>query len=120
MQFNAGEGGGMSNNQKHLEWIYNRLVSIHKENPNVDYMLRLRRIIDVCSTPAIRAALATEPEGPSERDIAEILERLEWKRLPQAEGTGNSLQLDLALAVLARWGCPTAPPAPEVMEAGDD
>jgi hypothetical protein len=65
---------------------------------------------------AARAALAEpEGEGPSERDIAEILEHLEWKRLPQAEGTGNSLLLDLALAVLARWGHP-APPAPEAGE----
>ena len=69
------------------------------------------------STPDIRAALAQpEREGPSEQDIAEILEDLEWKRIPQAEGTGNSFLLDLALAVLARWGRPTAPAAPEAGE----
>ena len=28
-----------------LEWIYERLINIHKENPNIDYMRRLRKII---------------------------------------------------------------------------
>ena len=62
-----------------------------------------------------RAALAAEPvgEGPSEEAIAEMAEELEWRRLPLAEGTGNSFFLDLALAILDRWGHPAAPPAPE-------
>lgn len=31
---------------KHLEFIYNRLIYIHNENPNVDYMLKMKDIID--------------------------------------------------------------------------
>jgi hypothetical protein len=66
-----------------------------------------------------RAALPQpEGEGPSEQGIAEILEDLEWKRLPQVEGTGNSLLLDLALAVLARYGRPAIEPVP-VVEGAD-
>ena len=60
-------------------------------------------------------ALAAVPvgEGPSEESITEMTEDLEWRRLPQAKGTGNSFLLDLALAVLARWrGSPAAPPEP--------
>ena len=34
-----------SKDKQHLEWIYNRLVEIHNENPNVDYMLKLKKII---------------------------------------------------------------------------
>lgn len=30
----------------HLGWIYNRLVNIHGENPQVDYMLRLKSIVE--------------------------------------------------------------------------
>ncbi len=29
-----------------LNWIYERLVHVHGESPNVDYMHRLKRIID--------------------------------------------------------------------------
>jgi hypothetical protein len=36
----------MSNDQKHLEWIYDRLIHVYSESPNVDYMLRFRGIID--------------------------------------------------------------------------
>lgn len=31
---------------KHINWMYNRLTSVHKENPNVDYMMRFKEIID--------------------------------------------------------------------------
>lgn len=30
----------------HLEFIYNRLIEIHKENPNTDYMLKFKEIIN--------------------------------------------------------------------------
>jgi hypothetical protein len=29
----------------HLEWIYNRLISVHNENPNYDYMLKFKSLI---------------------------------------------------------------------------
>lgn len=35
----------MTPNWEHLEWIYSRLISVHKENPNTDYMLRLNEIV---------------------------------------------------------------------------
>lgn len=31
---------------KHLTWIYERLIHVHKENPNYDYMIRLKQIVD--------------------------------------------------------------------------
>ena len=31
---------------KHINWMYNRLTSVHKENPNLDYMMRFKEIID--------------------------------------------------------------------------
>ena len=34
----------MSDNE-HLEWMYNRLIEVHDENPNIDYMLRMNSII---------------------------------------------------------------------------
>ena len=96
MQFNAGEGGGMSNNQKHLEWIYNRLINVHNESANVDYMLRFCRIIDVCSTPAIRAALAAEPVGelsPREVEAQEAFTQLrdEFLNRPSREFEVNEV-----------------------------
>jgi hypothetical protein len=54
-----------------------------------------------------RTALAQpEPEGPTEHDIAELAEDIEWKQLPQDEATRPSFLLEFALAVLARWGRP--------------
>ena len=32
--------------KKHLNWIYDRMVVIHRENPLVDYMRQFREIID--------------------------------------------------------------------------
>lgn len=29
-----------------LIWIYERLVNVYRENPNTDYMIRLKTIID--------------------------------------------------------------------------
>jgi hypothetical protein len=31
--------------KQHLRFIYNRMVEIHGENPNVDYMLKFNEII---------------------------------------------------------------------------
>jgi hypothetical protein len=33
-------------NKQHLEFLYQRLINVHGENPNYDYMLRMREIID--------------------------------------------------------------------------
>jgi hypothetical protein len=33
-------------NKKFFQWIYNRLVYVHKENPNVDYMISFKKRID--------------------------------------------------------------------------
>jgi hypothetical protein len=33
-------------NSEHLSWLFDRLVEVHNENPNYDYMIRLRKIID--------------------------------------------------------------------------
>ena len=30
----------------HLKWIYNRLINVHDEDPNYDYMLKFKEIID--------------------------------------------------------------------------
>lgn len=30
----------------HLEWIYNRMINHHNENPNSDYMLKFKEILD--------------------------------------------------------------------------
>lgn len=31
---------------EHLTWIRDRLINVHGENPNSDYMIRLNEIID--------------------------------------------------------------------------
>ena len=31
---------------QHLDWIYNRMVNVHGENPLMDYMLKFREIIE--------------------------------------------------------------------------
>ena len=32
--------------KKHLEWIYERLICVHEENPDYDYMLKFKEIIN--------------------------------------------------------------------------
>jgi hypothetical protein len=36
----------MTTDKEHLDFIYHRLAFMHLEDPNVDYMLRFRKIID--------------------------------------------------------------------------
>ena len=62
-----------------------------------------------------RAALAAEPvgEGPSDE---ELLAMRSWSSHGH---TFDSDLVDFARAVLARWGTPTAPPAPEPGEVGE-
>ncbi len=36
----------MTTDKEHLQWIFDRLVNVHKENPNYDYMNRLKKIIE--------------------------------------------------------------------------
>lgn len=31
--------------RQHLQWIYDRMVEVHKENPNYDYMIKFRSIL---------------------------------------------------------------------------
>jgi hypothetical protein len=31
---------------KHLRWIQSRLIKVHGENPNVDYMVKFKAILD--------------------------------------------------------------------------
>ncbi|MBL4795902.1 MAG: hypothetical protein JKY50_00655 [Oleispira sp.] len=40
----------------HLNWIHDRLTEVHGENKNVDYMRRLRKIIDKLGENAVGAA----------------------------------------------------------------
>lgn len=34
-----------------LQWVYERMINIHNENPNVDYMLRFKKVIDSIKEP---------------------------------------------------------------------
>lgn len=44
-QYNDEFDAALLPQENHLCWIYNRLIVVHRENPNVDYMLKLRDII---------------------------------------------------------------------------
>lgn len=57
-------------NKEFFQWIYNRLVYVHKENSNVDYMISLKRRIEELSFD--------EPSWkPSEEQMAALKEALE-------------------------------------------
>ena len=36
-------------NKEFFQWIYDRLVNVHNENPNVDYMISFKRRIEELS-----------------------------------------------------------------------
>ena len=47
---------------KHINWMYNRLTSVHKENPNLDYMIKFKEIIDQQLTiPVVSDTLILTP-----------------------------------------------------------
>jgi hypothetical protein len=85
--------------------IYARLVGGDQDEPELLWLAEYLRVNS--------AALAQpEPVGPTEHDIAELAEDIEWKQLPQDEATRPSFLLEFARAVLARWGRPTIKPVP--------
>lgn len=45
----------MTTDKEHLQWIFNRLINVHKENANYDYMQRLQKIIE--TTNPVNVAL---------------------------------------------------------------
>lgn len=53
---------------KHLTWIYERLVHVHNENPNLDYMIRLKQIVDKNDTTqnVIECKVCGEPFSNAE------------------------------------------------------
>jgi hypothetical protein len=137
----------MSNDQKHLEWIYDRLIHVYSESPNVDYMLRFRGIIDGSGAPqppAIRAALEQWRDlaqtdllcsaNPAETDWGAVVVAIAATRaaLDEPEGEGPSERIiPIAKAVQEHafgWEpdarlignvCAATPPAPEVGEVGE-
>tara|TARA_R110000822_G_scaffold137088_1_gene274517 strand:- start:322 stop:552 length:231 start_codon:yes stop_codon:yes gene_type:complete len=40
----------MTTDKEHLQWMLNRLAEVHGENRNVDYMMRMQKIIDSTKT----------------------------------------------------------------------
>jgi len=40
----------MTTDKEHLQWMLNRLADVHGENRNVDYMMRMQKIIDNTET----------------------------------------------------------------------
>ena len=40
----------MTTDKEHLQWILNRLAEVHGENRNVDYMVRMKKIVDNIKT----------------------------------------------------------------------
>jgi hypothetical protein len=47
-------------NSEHLNWLFDRLVEVHNENPNYDYMVRFRKIIDEVENEEIKDSLTRE------------------------------------------------------------
>jgi hypothetical protein len=57
-----------------------------------------------------RAALSAPEQEPTEAEVADLAENLEYQRLPQDTSTGPSFLLEFARAVLTRWGRPAVEP----------
>lgn len=36
----------MTTDKEHLQWIHNRIVEVYGESENVDFLIRMRQIID--------------------------------------------------------------------------
>ena len=67
-------------NEKFFQWIYDRLINVHNENPNVDYMLSLKKRIEDMQNPInddMKEALRMEYEKGRADVIADTLSWLE-------------------------------------------
>jgi hypothetical protein len=54
----------MSKTKEHLDFIYNRMLEVHGENENVDYMLKFKSIIDNYFSDAVKSVKNVEVETP--------------------------------------------------------
>lgn len=52
-------------NKEFLEWIYERLLHVHKENPLMDYMHKLRAIVDNTENKTIVTCVYCGHEYPN-------------------------------------------------------
>lgn len=44
----------MNNNDiQHLQWIYERMIHVHNENENYDYMIKFRSILEALHQPIV-------------------------------------------------------------------
>lgn len=54
--------------RQHLLWIYNRMIEVHKENPNYDYMIKFRDILKTLHKADVvgrsEQLICTECENP--------------------------------------------------------
>lgn len=56
----------MTTNSEHLQWMYDRMVNIHNERPNIDYMRRFQEIInEIQAAEAMEATLKKSMAGIS-------------------------------------------------------
>jgi hypothetical protein len=62
--------------------------------------------------PSIQPQPEPVPVRPTEQDVAELAENVEFMQLPQDESTRSSFLLEFTLRVLTRWGTPTIQPVP--------
>lgn len=72
----------MSDNVTHLEFIYNRMVEVHGENKNYDYMLRFASIIEELHGKPKRKCRVGDtiviPDFDSSNTIAFTVDIIEW------------------------------------------
>jgi hypothetical protein len=105
----------MTNWTERLLEAIDRLTSHGDYSTDLGHKLILAVDVDELERLAAeaRTALAQpEPEGPTEHDIAELAEDIQWKQLPQDEATRPSFLLEFARAVLTRYARPTIKPVP--------
>ncbi len=69
---------------KHLEWIYNRMIDVHGENKNVDYMLRFNKMLDddyhLDDEPKIISRKELEPIRITHKMYSDLLESKTGKK----------------------------------------
>jgi hypothetical protein len=55
----------MSKTKEHLDFIYNRLLEVHGEKENVDYMLKFKNLIDTYFSDPVKNIKQEELENPN-------------------------------------------------------
>ena len=67
-------------NSEHLQFIHNRMVEVHGENENLDYLIKLREIISTIKTQEENVEISNRPKKTIFVISVDTQDFINWKK----------------------------------------